>query len=129
MTVTEREVAAFTALSGDTHPMHSDPGYSSRTRFGRPIAHGVLSLALLSTVLGTKIGPPDTTVVQLGQTVRFLRPVYPGDTITAECVVSTVNPERRIAILDCRCVNQEGQEVLRGETTIMLDPFPYRVAL
>lgn len=125
MTITERQIAAFVALSGDTHPMHLDPAYSAQTRFRRPIAHGVLGLALISTVLGTRIGPPDKTVVQLGQTVRFLKPVFPGDTLTAECEVSTVNPERRIAILDCRCTNQQGEEVLRGETTVMLDPFPY----
>lgn len=123
--VTQEKVEQFARFCGDVHPMHFPGEYPRQTRFGRPVAHGVTALALISAVLGTKIGSPVVTVVQLGQTARFLRPVYPGDTITATCTVTQVNPERRIAILECRCVNQDGQEVLTGEATVKVDPMPY----
>ncbi len=125
MTLTQEQVVQFAGFCGDDHPMHLDPEYAAKTRFGRPVAHGVFTLALISAVLGTKFGGPDVTVVQLGQSARFLKAVYPGDTVTAICEVTQVNPERRIAILDCTCVNQEGEPVLTGETTIMLDRMPY----
>ena len=63
--------------------------------------------------------------MQLGQTARFLQPVYAGDTITARCEVTSLNEERRIAILDCSCINQDGDQVMTGETTVMLDPMPF----
>ena len=125
MTLTQEQVVQFADFCGDDHPMHLDLEYAAKTRFGRPVAQGVFTLALISAVLGTKIGGPDVTVVQLGQSARFLRAVYPGDTLTATCEVTRINPERRIAILDCKCVNQEGEPVLTGETTIMLDRMPY----
>lgn len=125
MQVTQQHIDDFAGLCGDSHPMHRDPDYAAKTRFGKPVAHGVTPLALVSAVLGTQVGGPDVTVVQLGQTARFLQPVYPGDTITARCEVTSLNEERRIAILDCSCINQDGDQVMTGETTVMLDPMPF----
>jgi len=125
MTLTQDQIVQFAGFCGDDNPMHVDLEYAARTRFGRPVAHGVFTLALISAVLGTKIGGPGVTVVQLGLSARFLRAVYPGDTVTATCEVTRINPERRIAILDCTCVKQKGEPVLSGETTIMLDRMPF----
>ena len=85
MQVTQQHIDDFAGLCGDWHPMHRDPDYAAKTRFGKTVAHGVTPLALVSAVLGTQVGGPDVTVVQLGQTARFLQPVYAGDTITARC--------------------------------------------
>ena len=71
MQVTQQHIDDFAGLCGDRHPMHRDPDYAAKTRFGKTVAHGVTPLALVSAVLGTQVGGPDVTVVQLGQTARF----------------------------------------------------------
>lgn len=122
--VTEHDVLAFTEVSGDSNPLHSDPEYAAKTRFGQRIAHGAFGLGLLSAVLGTRL-VPDKTVIYLGQSVRFLRPIFLDDTVTAECEIIELKSDRPIATVACRCVNQNGEEVLKGEATIMLDPVPF----
>lgn len=122
--VTELDITAFSKVSGDSNPLHSDPEYAAKTRFGQRIAHGAFGLGLVSAVLGTKLCP-EKTVIYLGQSVRFLRPVYLNDTVTAECEITEMKSDRQIAIVACRCVNQNGEEVLKGEATIMLDPVPF----
>ena len=126
-TVTEQDLWAFSKVSGDSNPLHSDPEYAAKTRFGQRIAHGAFELGLILAVLGTKLCPGNT-VVYLAQSVRFLRPVFLNDRITAECAITAVSPDRPVATVACRCVNQFGEGVLEGEATILFDPFPFDTA-
>lgn len=124
-TVTERDVVDFARVSEDRNPLHLDAAYAERTRFKQRVAHGALTLSLISAVLGTKVAGAHGTTVFLGQTVKFLKPVFLGDTVTAECQVTQARPERRMLTLACRCVNQRQEEVLNGEATILVDPMPF----
>ena len=116
-TITEVEVRAFAEITGDTNELHIDPEQARRTRFGRPIAHGILTAGLISAVIGTKL--PGFGAIYLGQTLKFLRPVYLHDTITATAAVIAVRPEKRIFTLRTECVNQRGEVVIEGEATVM----------
>ena len=124
-TVSEQDVADFARVSGDYNPLHLDAGYAGKTRFKQRIAHGALTLAFVSAVLGTKLVGREGTVVFLGQSVRFLRPVLLGDTVTATCQVTKVDTEKRIVTLACTCANQKGAELLSGEATVLIDPMPF----
>ncbi len=103
----------FAAVSGDNYPLHVDESYARETRFGRRVAHGLLTASLLSATNGLLLQRPGG--ISLAQTLRFLRPVYAGDTITA-CseVVEILAAKRR---LRCRttCTNQRGELVVDGE--------------
>ena len=53
--------------------------------------------------------------------MRFLPPVYPGDTMTAQLEVTKIDPERSFVTCSTECVNQDGTSVLTGEATVMLE--------
>ncbi len=121
-TVSEKDVVAFAEITGDNQPLHLDDAYASRTRFKGRIAHGMLSAGFISAALGTKLAP-NATVVYLSQQMRFQRPVKIGDTITAKCEVTALQPERRFVTVKTDCVNQAGEEVLTGEALVLLDEY------
>ena len=112
-TITANDVDRFADLTGDHYPVHVDEAYARTNRFGRRVAHGMLTASLLSTTNGLLLGRPGGISVE--QTLRFLRPVFLGDTITASTeVVEILAAARR---LRCRttCVNQRGEVVVSGE--------------
>ena len=120
-TVTEEDVVAFAHVTGDEQPLHLDPDFGTRTRFGKRIAHGMLSAGYISAALGTRLWPGGV-VIYLGQSLQFRRPVAIGDTITAEAEVTGVDPEKRVLTVRTDCSNQSGETVVRGEATVMVDP-------
>ena len=91
--VTARDIQLFAAISGDVNPAHVDALYSKTSHFHAIIAHGMLGGALISTVLGTRFPGPGT--IYLGQTLKFLKPVHIGDTLTVTVRVTSL--EQRIA--------------------------------
>lgn len=116
-TITDADIAAFAVASGDENPVHTDATYAATTRFGRPIAHGMLTASLISAVLGNDLPGPGS--VYLSQTLSFKAPVYPGDTVTAliECV--KYREDRKIATFRTTVTNQDGVLVLEGEAVIL----------
>ena len=118
-TIGDSEIAAFASLTGDVNPMHLSPDFARRTRYRRPIAHGMLTASLISTVIGTKLPGPGS--IWVSQTLSFLRPVFPGDTITATATVTAVHEEKPLVTLETQCANQDGHLVLEGEALILLD--------
>lgn len=114
-TITEEDVAEFARISSDTNPLHLDEEYARTTRFGGRIVHGMLGASLISAVLGTKLGGP----VYLGQTLRFLKPVRIGETLTATAVVIAVREDKNIVTLRSIVTNEAGEEVIVGEATVL----------
>ena len=84
------------------------------------MVHGLLCAGLISAVLGTKL--PGPGAIYLQQTLRFLRPVFPGDTITATVEVTACTEGRHTATLRTTCVDADGRHVLDGEAVVLLDP-------
>jgi 3-hydroxybutyryl-CoA dehydratase len=110
-TILESDVIHFADASGDDNPLHLDENYARQTRFGHRIAHGILSAGLISAALARELPGLGTIFVELG--IRFLKPVFIGDTVTARLTVAEIiNPKRvRLAAV---CVNQNGEEVAAG---------------
>jgi acyl dehydratase len=93
VTVDEASFDTFASLTGDAHPMHYDPDFSTTTRFGRPVAHGLHLLAL--TALGATTLTEemrDTVIAFASASARFLSPVHPGDTLSRRIEVASVEP-------------------------------------
>ncbi len=120
-TVTAEDVARFAEVTGDSNPLHRDPEYAAKTRFGQCIAHGMLSAGFISAALGTKLAP-DCCVVYLSQSLRFLRPVKIGETVRAVVEVKGVDAQKRIVTVQTDCYNQDGEPVVKGEAVVLLDP-------
>ena len=122
-TVSQDDIVAFASVTGDDQPLHLDDAFAARTRFGKRIAHGMLSAGFISAVLGTRLAPGNI-VVYLSQQMRFRLPVGIGDTITAEAEVTAIDLEKRIVTVRTDCLNQNGDVVVKGEATVLLDPLP-----
>ena len=115
--LTRRDIELFAVVSGDVNPAHLDPEFAERSRFHGVVGHGMWGGALISAVLGTRLPGPGT--IYLGQALRFLRPVRPGDAITARVTVAELRADKGIAVLDCECVNQFGESVIRGSAEVL----------
>lgn len=115
-TVSQDDIALFAAVSGDVNPAHLDAGFAATGPFGHIVVHGMWTAALVSAVLGTRLPGPGT--IYLGQEVRFLRPVSPGDTITASVRVTEKAEAHQIVRLETICTNQKGEKVLEGVATV-----------
>jgi 3-hydroxybutyryl-CoA dehydratase len=119
-TITDADLLLFTAVSGDHYPLHGDEEYAKTTRFGGRIAHGLLTASLLSTANGLLLKRPGGISVR--QTLHYLLPVYPGDTITAASEVVEIIAEKRRLRCRTTCVNQRGELVVDGEAVEQKDP-------
>jgi len=115
--VTAAVIDAFAAVSGDTNPVHLDEAYASQTQFQGRIAHGMLSAAYISAVLGTRL--PGPGAIYLNQSLRFRRPVRIGDEVTARVTVEALDERRGQATLATVCL-VGGKAVVEGEATIMV---------
>lgn len=116
-TVSEHDVYTYAGVSGDFNPAHVNEVEAQKGMFGKRIAHGMLSAGFISTVLGTQLPGPGT--IYMGQELRFTKPVFFGDTITATITVAELIPEKNRAILDTVCTNQNGDVVIKGKATVM----------
>jgi len=103
----------FSAVSGDNYEVHVDDEYAKTTRFGKRIAHGLLTASLLSTVNGALLQRPGG--ISIAQTLHWKQPVYPGDTLTATSEVVEIIEEKRRLRCRTTVVNQRGELVLDGE--------------
>ena len=117
-TITDTDIRTFAALTGDHNPLHLDEAFAGRSRFGRPIAHGILVAGVISAALG--MGLPGPGAIYLSQTLKFLRPVYPGDTVTATVEVIAYREDKGIVTLRTTCANQAGAPVVDGEAMLLV---------
>lgn len=129
-TVTEADVANFAGVTGDINPLHMDEEYAKQTRFGRRLPHGqlifVLSLGLAERVIAPMFH--DSIIAFYGvDKMRFVKPVFMGDTITLHRRVATVEPRdgtSGVITFDDQVVNQEGQLCLRYSPKYLLKRKP-----
>ncbi|MCL4189175.1 MAG: MaoC family dehydratase [Rhodobacteraceae bacterium] len=114
--VTDRDIALFAEVSTDRNPVHLDDAYARDTIFEGRIVHGMLTAGLISAVIGEQL--PGHGTVYLGQSLRFLAPVRPGDTVRAEVTVTAIDHGRRRVTLDTRC-SVGATVVLKGEALVL----------
>lgn len=110
--ITEAVVEEFAKAIGDFNPLHMDQAFASKTRFEERIAHGALSIGLISSVLGNIL--PGHGTIYLSQEARFLAPVRIGDTITVNVEVLEIIQEKNRVKFKTTCTNQNGQIVVDG---------------
>jgi 3-hydroxybutyryl-CoA dehydratase len=118
--VTDQLIRDFAELSGDHNPIHLDEEFAKATRFGQRIAHGMLSGAFISAVLGNEF--KNRKILYLSQTMRFTAPTFIGDTITTTATVTGLREEKGIVTLATECTKQTGEVTLTGESVVMVLP-------
>jgi 3-hydroxybutyryl-CoA dehydratase len=115
-TVTDRDIELFAEVSTDRNPVHLDEAYAQETMFQGRIAHGMLTAGLISAVIGEQL--PGHGAIYLGQSLKFMAPVRPGDTVLAEVKVLDIDHSRRRVTLETRCLVGD-TVVVKGEALVM----------
>jgi len=116
--VTDELIRKFAEVSGDFNPIHLDEEFAAETRFGRRIAHGMLSGAFISAVLGYEF--KERKIVYLSQTMKFVAPVFIGDTVTATATVTHIREDKPIVTLETVCTNQNADTLVKGQAAVMV---------
>jgi len=115
-TVTDRDIELFAEVSSDRNPVHLDESYARDTIFQGRIAHGMLTAGLISAVIGEQL--PGHGTVYLGQSLKFMAPVRPGDCVVAVVKVTAIDHSRRRVTLETHaCVGDT--VVLKGEALVL----------
>ena len=111
-TVGESDVYLFAGLTGDLYQNHTNEEYMKTTRYGRRIAHGALLVGYMSAA-STKVTERCThPVVSYGyDRIRFVKPVYFGDTVTVEYRITEKDVPQLKAFAQVTCTNQRGEVV------------------
>lgn len=116
-TITDADIVLFAGISGDTNPVHLNHEFASETIFEGRIAHGMLSAAFISTVIGTKL--PGPGCIYVSQSLRFKAPVRVNDTVSARVTITKLVPEKKFIEMETVC-SVAGNPVLVGEATVMV---------
>jgi acyl dehydratase len=112
-TVTAQDVDLYADITGDRNPLHFDPEFAARTRFGRLVAQGGITAGMLNALVAMDLPGPGT--VFMSQSLRYLAPTYLGDTLTAEVEVLALKPDKPVCQIKTTITNQDGTVVLEGE--------------
>lgn len=113
--ITQEDIINYSKISLDDNPLHLNEEYAKNSIFKKRIAHGMIAAGLISAVLGTKL--PGKGSIYLEQSLKFLKPVYINDNITATVEIKKI--ENKIVTLETFCINQEGKIILKGEAKIL----------
>jgi 3-hydroxybutyryl-CoA dehydratase len=116
-TITEADVFAFAGITADFNPIHVNVEFAKSSFFGKRVAHGMLTASLINQTL-THLGGLGT--IHLTQTVKFMAPVFIGDTVTILSEVASKDPAKNRLTVKSTVTNQEGKTVLEGEALIMM---------
>jgi acyl dehydratase len=115
-TVTEEDVRRFAEISGDQNLIHTDKEFAAKTRFKKPIVHGMFTASLFSNLVGNKL--PGNGSVYLTQDLNFKKPVYIGDTIRAKLTIIRKVDGPKILVLKTTACNQDDEVVLTGKAQV-----------
>jgi len=119
--VSEADIVAYAALSGDYNPLHLDSEYASKTIFKERIAHGILSAGYISALFGMKL--PGPGAIYVSQSLFFKGPVKIDDRVETVVRLVELVPDKKRARFECVC-SVDGKPVLTGEAVLMVPPRP-----
>lgn len=114
-TVTDADIVMFAGVSGDTNPLHLSNDFAKDTMFEGRIAHGMLSASFISTLIGTRL--PGPGAIYMSQSLKFLAPVRPGQTVNTRATVTDINHEKSRITLHTQCMVGD-EVVIEGEALI-----------
>jgi acyl dehydratase len=116
----------FAALSGDDNPIHVDPEFAARSKFGRTVAHGMFLYSTVCSLLGTRLPGPGT--VQIEQELMFPSPTFAEEEVEIRVEVTQARLEEGLVDLTATVIRPDGSAGLQGRTLIRLPRVPARPA-
>lgn len=116
VTITDQMMEGFKDITGDVNPLHTDPQYAAGKGYSNCVAYGMLTASFLSTLAGVYL-PGERSLIHSVET-KFVKPVFPGDTLQIHGIVSEKNELFSVITLKVTITNQNQQKVLRGSMQI-----------
>lgn len=116
-TISDADIKAFSSISGDKNPVHMSDEYAENSQFKKRIAHGLMSTSYFSALFGMKL--PGPGCVYLSQNLKFLKPVYIGDTVTAKITIIKLNKRSGRITFETVCFVDD-DPVITGEAEIYM---------
>jgi phosphate acetyltransferase len=116
-TLTKEEIQLFAVVTGDMNPAHLDEQYAKTDVFRQIVGHGMWTGSMFSALLGMYLPGPGT--IYLSQTLKFLRPVKLGETITAAVKAIRKDDKHHHITFETLCANEAGEHVLEGEALVI----------
>lgn len=116
-TLTKQDIQLFATVTGDMNPAHLDESYAKTDIFHQIVGHGMWTASMFSVLLGMQLPGPGT--LYLGQTLKFLKPVHLGDTITASVKAVKKDDKHKHITFETLCANEDGEHVLEGEALVL----------
>jgi 3-oxoacyl-[acyl-carrier protein] reductase len=116
--LTQSDVEAFAALSGDYNPLHMDEEFARKTQFRKPVVHGMIPASFISTLIGMML--PGGGALWTSQKMDFVNPARVGDVLRAEAVVTQKSPSTQTVVLAVRVTNQDGRDLVVGESIVRM---------
>jgi len=118
--ITQEAVNSFAAVTGDNNPLHTDPEFASRSIFGKPIAHGMFGLGLISAALGMRF--PGFGTIYMGQEAKFFNPIFIGEEVQVMLQISELQPEKKRLILSTQVIKENGEIAIDGFARVQFNP-------
>lgn len=115
-TLKREDIQLFAVVSGDVNPSHLDDEYARESQFGQVVAHGMMSGALISALLGNSFPGPGT--VYVSQNLRFRALVRVGDTLNVKLTCLEKRVEKKHLLIGCEVTNQDNVTVADGEAVV-----------
>jgi len=109
------DVSKFACVSQDHNPLHVDEAAAASGPFKKPVAHGMLTATMFSALLGNTF----PGAIYLSQSLRFTKPVFVGDTVTARTEVTAIRNEKRIIKFKTQAFRGDGEVVVTGEAQML----------
>lgn len=118
--ITQDKILDFARVSGDMNPLHTDPEFASKSIFGKPIAHGMYGLGLVSAALGMRF--PGFGTIYMGQEVKFFKPIFIGEKVEIILTVTELQPEKKRLMLSTIIQKENGETALDGQARVQFNP-------
>ena len=118
--ITQDKILDFARVSGDMNPLHTDPEFASKSIFGKPIAHGMYGLGLVSAALGMRFHGFGT--IYMGQEVKFFKPIFIGEKVEIILTVTELQPEKKRLLLSTIIQKENGETALDGQARVQFNP-------
>ena len=115
--ITDEHIELYARLTGDRNPIHHDEAFARGTRFGGRIAQGGVVTGILDALVANEL--PGSVLVR--QSLSYLAPVRPGETVTGEIEVLALRVDKPIARLGVRVTREDGTRVVEGEATVLVE--------
>ena len=124
--ITQEDILAFAQVSGDNNPLHTDPDFANKSIFGKPIAHGMYGLSLISAALGMRF--PGFGTIYMGQDVKFFKPIFIDETVELTLTVKELQPEKKRMIISTVITKENGEVAIDGQARVQYNPALFAVS-